>query len=91
MVTVCSGQGNAKEVSETLGTSRATLKKWQRELLGEENSMANSDDSKPILPNDKDQLISEIDTLKRQVRQLKMEKDILEAAAELIKKTRVSI
>ena len=32
------------------------------------------------------QLISEIDTLKRQVRQLRMEKDILEAAAELIKK-----
>ncbi len=86
VVTVCSGQGNAKEVSETLGTSRATLKKWQRELLGEENSMANSEDSKPILPNDKDQLISEIDTLKRQVGQLRMEKDILEAAAELIKK-----
>ncbi len=38
------------------------------------------------LPNDKDQLLSEIETRKEQVRRLKIEKDILEAAAEIIKK-----
>ena len=38
------------------------------------------------LPDDKDQLLSEIEMLKEQVRRLKIEKDILEAAAELIKK-----
>ena len=48
--------------------------------------MARAEKKNKDLPNDKDQLLSEIEMLKEQVRRLKIEKDILEAAAELIKK-----
>ena len=41
---------------------------------------------KDELPNDKGQLLLLIEDLKKDIQRLKMEKDILEAAAELIKK-----
>jgi hypothetical protein len=38
------------------------------------------------LPDDRDILLSEIETLKRDIRRLKLEKDILEKTAEIVKK-----
>lgn len=40
----------------------------------------------PSLPDDRDALIAELETLKKQVYRLQMEKDILEATAEILKK-----
>ncbi len=60
--------------------------KWKNDLLGKENTMTRAEKKNLDLPNDKNQLLSKIETLQEQVRRLKIEKDILEAAAELIKK-----
>lgn len=42
-------------------------------------------------PDDRDTLLSEIEALKRQIKRLKLEKDILERTVEIIKKIRASI
>lgn len=86
VIALCSRQGCAQEVAEAAGTNRITLHKWRNELLGKENAMAKAEKQSPDLPDDKNQLLSEIESLKVQVRRLKLEKDILEAAAELVKK-----
>ncbi|MBN2833839.1 MAG: hypothetical protein JXR48_02610 [Candidatus Delongbacteria bacterium] len=39
-----------------------------------------------ILTDDKDTLLSEIELLQKQIRRLKLEKDILEGTTEIIKK-----
>ena len=38
------------------------------------------------LPDDRDALLSEIESLQRQIKRLKLEKDILEGTAEIVKK-----
>lgn len=42
-------------------------------------------EDKPI-PDDRDALLSEIESLKRQIKRLKLEKDILEGTVEIVKK-----
>lgn len=86
VIALCSRHESAKEVAEAIGTNRVSLYNWKRQLLGEGARMPKRSELDDDLPNDKEQLLSEIGTLKKQIRQLKMEKDILEAAAELIKK-----
>jgi len=86
VISLCSRRGSAKDVADTHGATRASLYKWKNDLLGKENAMARAEKKNQDLPNDKDQLLSEIEILKEQVQRLKIEKDILEVAAELIKK-----
>jgi transposase-like protein len=86
VIALCSRRGSAEDVADAHGATRASLYKWKNDLLGKENTMARAEKKNLDLPNDKNQLLSEIETLKEQVRRLKIEKDILEAAAELIKK-----
>ena len=86
VIALCSRRGSAEDVADAHGATRASLYKWKNDLLGKENTMTRTEKKNLDLPNDKNQLLSEIETLQEQVRRLKIEKDILEAAAELIKK-----
>ena len=86
VIALCSRRASAKSVAQAVGTNRDVLYKWKYELLGKERIMEKAKKQDDALPNDKEQLLTEIETLKDQVRRLKLEKDILEAAAELIKK-----
>jgi len=86
VIALCSRRGSAQEVAEITGATRSILYRWKHKLLGKEYVRAMPDKVEQELPNDKEQLISEIELLKDQVRRLKLERDILEAAAELIKK-----
>jgi transposase-like protein len=86
VIALCSRRSSAEDVADTHGVTRATLYAWKNDLLGTENTMARAEKKNLDLPHDKNQLLSEIETLKEQIRRLKIEKDILEAAAELIKK-----
>ena len=77
---------SAENIADKLGLSRVSLYKWHDQLLpGEkESAMTNKPDQE--LPDDKDALISEIEKLKKEINELKLERDLLEGAAELIKK-----
>jgi predicted nuclease with TOPRIM domain len=90
VIALCCRHGSAKGIAESYGTTMASLYKWKSDLLGKENTMARAEKKNQDLPKDKDQLHSEIEELKEQIQRLKLEKGILEAAAELIKKTRGS-
>ena len=86
VIALCTREGSALEIARDFGITRAALYNWKNSLLGKETriTMPKSEDRSP--PDDKEALLSEIDRLKRQIRKLKLEKDILEGAVELIKK-----
>ena len=83
---VSSGNKTGIGVSQELGVSRGRLYQWRDQLLG------NGDDAtlktKRVKKTDenRDKLLSEIETLQQQVHQLRLEQDILKKANELLKK-----
>lgn len=86
VISLCCRNGRAKDVADSYGATRASLYKWKNDLLGKEITMAQAEKKSQDLPDDKNHLLSEIENLKEQIRRLQLEKDILEAASELIKK-----
>ena len=74
------------EVSARLGIHRGILYKWQNELLGkgDEAEMADQNTEQPSKSNE--ELLSEIELLKKEIKRLKLHNDVLEATAEIIKK-----
>jgi putative transposase len=78
--------GSAKEVAQDCGVTRAALYKWKNDLLGKEGANTLTKLKARKLPDDKDALIGEIELLKKQIYQLQLEKTVLEATAEILKK-----
>jgi len=65
VIALCSRTGSAKELAKAQGVTRTVLYNWKNALLGKEAPMAQK---KPKdLPKDKDQLLSEIAVLEKQV------------------------
>ena len=83
--------GSAREVAEKYGVTRAALYKWKNDLLGKERPVGKR--RKPNLSEDRDALLSrieslkeQVETLEKQVYRLRLEKDVLEVTAEVLKK-----
>ena len=74
---------SAKKIAEQTGVDRKTLYNWKSDLVGRDFPL-----TMPKQPIEQmvDTLNSEVDNLQKQVYQLRMEKEILERAAVLIKK-----
>jgi putative transposase len=85
VIALCTRTGSAKDIAKEYGVTREALYNWKNDLLGKEDSIAMPKEDAP-LPDDRDILLSEIETLKRDIRRLKLEKDILEKTAEIVKK-----
>ena len=81
-----SRSGSAKDVANEYGVSRAILYKWKNDLLGKEGNKTLSKKKDRPLPDDKNTLLSEIESLKKQIYRLQLEKDVLEATVEIVKK-----
>ena len=88
VIELCSREGSATSVAEDFGVSRPRLYAWKRELLGEEGvaTMNKKDDHQ--LSDDRDELVRELDSLRKRIHQLQLEHDILKKADELLKKDR---
>jgi transposase InsO family protein/transposase-like protein len=85
VVEICSGKKTVRDVADVLGIEPGTLRTWKKNLLGEEvKAMASK--TTDTLPDDRDALIAEVESLKAQIYRLKLEKDILEGTAEILKK-----
>ena len=78
--------GSVREVAAEYGVSCGALYQWKQELLGGEDHKTVPKSKEPSLPDERDALLAELETLKKQVYRLQMEKDILEATAEILKK-----
>ncbi len=82
--------GTAEEVAKASGISRVSLYKWKKQLIpqGERLIMPKSEKNYEDLQNQVTDLQKQANDLQQQVHQLRLEKDALEKAAELIKKTK---
>ena len=86
IIELCTRQTSARAVAQKLDVSRPTLYKWKNQLLGPEvaASMTPHNDS----PSDPEraELQRQVESLRRDVRQLQLEHDILRKANELLEK-----
>ena len=86
VIDLCARVGSAEAVAKAHGVSRYSLYKWKKELLGEEDAEAMKRFTRSSLPDDKEALEEMLADLKGQVYRQQMELDILNKAAEILKK-----
>jgi transposase InsO family protein/transposase-like protein len=86
VIDLCTRQGSAQAVAQKIGVSRETLYKWQNQLLGPETIAAMKPRNDPPLAPERADLEKEIEVLRRDIRKLQLEHDILKKANELLKK-----
>jgi putative transposase len=85
VIDLCSREGSAAAVAQDVGVSRPSLYAWKNELLGEEAPVVKKQDSH--LPSEgRDELIREVESLRKRIHRLQLEHDILKKANELLKK-----
>lgn len=89
MTELCLKEETAQTVAEKYGVERMTLYNWKHQLLGDKEVEPLSKPKKITtieLQNEIKDLNIQAEELRRQVYQLQLEKDVLEKAAEIIKK-----
>jgi putative transposase len=88
VIEINTGDSSVVAVAKTLGANRASLYKWEKKLLGERCIEEMKHENRPPLPGDRDALLAEVESLKKQIYHLQMEHAILEKAVEIVKKGR---
>ena len=93
VVELDSRDGPAREVSDKYGVSRTALYQWKYRLLGKEHPVSRQKRGEPETTADKEALVAkveslkeQVETLEKQVYRLRLERDVLEVTAELLKK-----
>jgi len=86
VIELCTRKVSAAAIADSLGASRISLYKWKKELLGEEDAKTMDGLGKPPLSDDRDALLAEVESLKKEIYRKQIELDILNKAAEIIKK-----
>ena len=86
VIDLCTRTGGADAIARDYGVTREALYNWKSNLLGKGESITMRKGKDQTLSDNRDALLAEVETLKQQIRRLKMEKDIYEKAAEIIKK-----
>jgi transposase InsO family protein/transposase-like protein len=86
VIALCMREGSAQSVAQDLGVSRPSLYNWKNQLLGHEASasMKRQQDSPPS--SERVELEQQIEKLRRDLRRLQLEQDLLKKANELLKK-----
>ena len=86
VIELCTRQTSARAIAQKLAVSRGTLYKWKNQLLGPEApaSMKPNNDSPP--DPERAELERQVQTLRRDIRKLQLEHDLLRKANELLKK-----
>ena len=85
---LCTRQGNARAIAQKLGVSRPTLYNWKNQLAGLEvpASMKRHKDLPPEPQPERARLERQVESLRRDIRRLQLEHDLLKKANEIIKK-----
>ena len=86
VVELTTRDSTATVVAEAQGVTRETLYAWRRQLCGEEHFNQMKRDKHPPLPDDKEELLVEIESLRKRLYRQQLELDVLVKAAEIIKK-----
>src|SRR5450830_265792 len=83
---LCTREGSAQVVAQKLGVSRPTLYNWKNQLLGREAAASMKHTHQSPQQRERDELELQVAVLRREVRQLRLEQDLLNKANELLKK-----
>ena len=86
VIEFCAREESAATVATRLSTSRYSLYKWGKELLSEGGTTTMGESGKPTLPDNRDALLKEVESLRKQIYRQQIELDILKKASEIIKK-----
>lgn len=86
VIELCTRDGSAAEIANAVGTSRTSLYKWKRQLLDEENIKSMDKTSKESLSKNIDELQEKVKELDKEIYRKQMEIDVLNKAAEIVKK-----
>ena len=86
VIELCTRQVSAQAVAQKLAVSRPTLYKWKNQLLGPEAPASMKRNNDPPPASDQAELQQQVESLRRDIRQLQMEHDLLKKANELLKK-----
>ena len=83
---LCTREGSAQDVASKLDVARVTLYNWKNQLLGREAPASMKRDERPPTEVDRDDLEQQVEALRRNIRDLQLEHDLLTKANELLKK-----
>ncbi|VTU45890.1 putative transposase OrfB (plasmid) [Variovorax sp. SRS16] len=85
---LCTRQGSARAIAQKLGVSRPTLYNWKNQLAGPEvpTSMKRQKGLPPAQQVERAELERQVESLRRDIRRLQLEHDLLKKASEIIKK-----
>ena len=86
VIELCVRKDTAEAVAKKHKVSRCSLYKWKNKLLGQETIITMNRSNQTKLSDDRDDLLSEVEALKTEIHKKQMEIDILNKAAEIIKK-----
>jgi transposase-like protein len=86
VIELCTREHSAREVAEKTGVSRPTLYNWKDQLLVREVPASMKRKKKPAPDHERAELEQQVESLRRDIRQLQLEHDILKKANELVKK-----
>lgn len=97
VIDFCMRTGTAQEVADRYEVSRISLYNWKEQFLPERSPLQMSQSKKLVLKNTEKEQIKELsaeveslteeaENLRKQIYQLQLEKDVLQKAAEIIKK-----
>ena len=89
VIALCTRQQSAQEIAQQLGICRPTLYNWKNQLLGREVPASMKRNRNPPSLPEREVLERQLEELRRQVRRLQLEQDILTTANEILKKDAV--
>jgi transposase-like protein len=84
---LCTRQGSAQAVARKPDVDRVMLYNWKNQLLGREVPASMKRDKGSPAETDWDELERQVEELRRDIRNLQLERDLLKKANELGKKT----
>ena len=86
VIDLCTRQTSAQEIAEKLAVCRPTLYNWKHQLLGPEAAASMKHQNKHPPISDLTELQQQVESLRRDIHQLQLERDIMKKANELLKK-----
>ena len=86
VIALCMRQASALAVAQELGVSRPSLYNWKNQLLGHDASASMKRQQDAPASLDRVELEQQLETLRRDIQRLQLEKDLLKKANELLKK-----
>ena len=86
VIALCMRPASAQAVADDVGVSRGSLYKWKNQLLDHDTTVPMKRQPDAPASSDRPELEQQLETLRRDVRRLQLEKDVLKKASELLKK-----